>query len=332
MESRIHWALNQFESICEHWSLAPGKMEKLAPFAYVWHPPEIVSTHHAKPLGLTLQAITHGNEVGGVEVLLTCLNLIKSGLLQPHFAVGFALGNPEAAARDCRFVERDLNRSFGQKAEASLEERRARSLEPLLSRSSFFLDIHQTIEPSAKPFFIFPYHKDSFDFAHFLATGIPIVTHWGSSFSKDGMCSDEFVNQAGGIGITLELGQKGFHPYHHGVGVLVALSAFDYVTKMGRADKPNLPEASDVEIFTWKAVIPYQEGASLDEGLYNFQPVTEGQKIGLCADGELRARDSGFLLFPKYQRSRTAPPPQELYRIVQKINPDQLGKSELLRR
>lgn len=332
MESRTLQAMHEIESICEHWSLAAGHMEKLAPLAYVWHPTALISKHPTKPYGLTLQAITHGNEVGGLEVLLSLLGMLRSGLLQPQFSLGFALGNPAAAAEDRRFLERDLNRSFGQSASSSLEEKRARELEPMLEGSQFFLDIHQTIEPSTRPFFIFPYTVPSFAFAQAISGGVPIVTHWGSSFSKDGMCSDEFVNQRGGVGITLELGQKGFNPYHRGVGVLLALAAIEYAGRMLKSRQASRIEARDTEVYTWKAVVAHFEGAELNEGLYNFQHVSSGETLGRTQDGLLRAQESGYLLFPKYRRDPNAPAPKELYRIAERIRLDQLGKEGVMRR
>ncbi len=329
MESKIKQALEQFEALCEPWVLAPGHMEKLAPYAYVWHPSEVVDSDHTKPLGLTVQAITHGNEVGGIEVLLSCLELLKSGLLQPSFAVGFALGNPAAALANKRFLERDLNRSFGQQGSSLLEEGRARALEPLLKKSRFFLDIHQTIEPSLSPFFIFPYTPTSYAFAEAIAQGIPIVTHWGNSFSKDGMCSDEFVNECGGTGITIELGQKGFHPYHQGVGLLAALAALSYASRLSKGSRLAAP--AQAEIYTWKTVVPYADGMSLDEGLYNFQALKRGQKIGKTRQGPLEVEADGFLLFPKYRRDPQAPQAKELYRIAQRISREQLGMPDVFR-
>jgi succinylglutamate desuccinylase len=323
MADRNMQALEQFERLAH-------KLEKVAPLAYVWHPAK-PSVTGPKPIGLTLQAATHGNEVGGISVLNAFLGLLQSGIIQPPFSMGFAIGNPAGVKADRRFTERDLNRSFGQTAAQYEEEKRARALEPLLEKTSLFLDFHQTIEPSHRPFFIFPYTKGSFDFAAALHDEIPIVTHWGLGFSKDGMCSDEYVNHRGGTGITIELGQKGFDAYHGGVGLQVALSAVQYAVGLftGALEKR---QTVNPELYTWRAIVPYEEGMTLREGLVNFQAIAAGETVGTQHGQALKAPVDGWMLFPKYPRDPLAPPPKELYRIIKRIRPDDLGKDGVINR
>ncbi len=330
MESRIAQVLIQFESLCENWRALPGRMEKMAPYAYVWHPETSLSSL-PKPIAVTLQAATHGNEVGGIEVLLEVLILLRAKVLQPVFPIAFVLGNPAGIKANRRFVERDLNRSFGQSAQGLEEERRARLLEPLLEKTALFVDFHQTIEPTHRPFFIFPYTASSYAFAAALHRQIPIVTHWGPSFSKDGMCTDEFVNYKGGTGLTLELGQKGFDPYHTGVGLQVALAAVQYGMKQF-IETQDLPAAMHEELYTWKSVIAYEEGMQLRDGLVNFQNIKVGDEVGSKKGQPLRADADGWLLFPKYPRDPLAPPPKELYRLVKRIRADELGKDGVVNR
>ena len=326
MQSKIEQALIRFETVCENWLRAPGRMEKRAPYAFIWHPPQILQ-NLKKPIGLTLQAITHGNEVGGIDVLVECIRLIKGRVVQPEFPIAFILGNIDAALADRRFVERDLNRSFGREGQGDLEDARARALEPLLEQSAFFLDFHQTIEPAVQPFFIFPYTQPCLEFAAALHDRIPIVTHWGQPFSKDGMCTDEYVNHKGGIGITLELGQKGFDLYHSAVGVQTALAAVHYVHCEFTGENLQKPARLTTDLYTWKAVVPYEEGLTLKEGLFNFQPIKRGDLVGRKNGEPVKAREEGWLLFPKYMRDPAAPAPREIYRIVKKIGPEQLGQS-----
>jgi succinylglutamate desuccinylase len=331
MENKIVQALERFETVCENWLDAPGRMELVAPFAYVWHPDQSLA-RLAKPVGLTLQAVTHGNEVGGIDVLLECLRLLKQGLIQPRYPLGFVLGNIEAARANRRFVEKDLNRAFGVAANAKGEEQRARELEPLLERTQLFLDFHQTIEPTRQPFFIFPYNPRCYTFACALHDSIPIVTHWGGSFSKDGMCTDEYVNYRGGTGITLELGQKGFDPYHTGVGLQVALAAIQYGKWQCQGQTETHPPHVNTELYTWKAVIPFEEGMRLHEGLVNFQALKAGEELGRSGVHPLKAPADGWLLFPKYPRDPMAAPPKELYRILKRIKPDELGQAGVIGR
>ncbi|MDQ3235644.1 MAG: succinylglutamate desuccinylase/aspartoacylase family protein [Pseudobdellovibrionaceae bacterium] len=323
MDTRNMQALERFEALCHN-------LEKVAPLAYVWHPKKPAAAL-PKPIGVTLQAATHGNEVGGIDVLNACLRLLHAGLINPPFPMGFAIGNPLAVKANRRFVEKDLNRSFGQTVKDLDEDKRARSLEPLLEKSALFVDFHQTIEPSHRPFFIFPYTKSAFAFAAALHDQIPIVTHWGLSFSKDGMCSDEYVNHRGGTGLTIELGQKGFDAYHSGVGLQVALAAVQYAVGLFTGVTDGRPSL-DPELYTWKAIIPYEEGMTLREGLVNFQAVASGEAVGSHQGKILRAPADGWILFPKYPRDPLAAPAKELYRIIKRIPVDDLGKDGVINR
>ena len=64
-----------------------------------------------------------------------------------------------------RFIEKDLNRCFASKNIICYEEKRAVILSKLLQQTEYFLDFHQTIEPSNQAFFVFPYSRKSLDFA-----------------------------------------------------------------------------------------------------------------------------------------------------------------------
>ncbi|MBC7661485.1 MAG: succinylglutamate desuccinylase/aspartoacylase family protein [Chitinophagaceae bacterium] len=326
MQDLIERALTRFETLCDTWSQGNpfGTLVKLSSYVYLWAPPHDLPTLRApKNIGLTLQAITHGNEVGGINTLIECLSLLKTGIVRPQITMAFVLGNPRGALANRRFLETDLNRAFHSKVQ-SLEGERARQLEGILIQSEYFLDFHQTIEPSLNPFFIFPYTPAGFAFARAAHNDVPIVTHWGKSFSLDGMCTDEFVNFKGGTGITIELGKKGFDPYQTGVGLHAALGAITYV--QAKLSGPCEATESEGSCFTWKATELFEEGMDLKEGLTNFQLIMEGDVIGTHGKDLLMASASGYLLFPKYPRDPLAPRARELYRIIKKIDARDLGK------
>jgi succinylglutamate desuccinylase len=210
-----------------------------------------------KRIGLTVMAITHGNELAGLKVVNEVLVFLQKAQIKLSYPVCFALGNPAACSRNQRFIESDLNRSFGRQSEpATAEQRRARELEPLLRDSLFFLDIHQTREPSKEPFFIFPYTKLGLAFAGEIDRDIPVVTHWGKPFSKDGQCTDEYVNAQGGTGITIELGQNSFSTFSTGAGFRAVLKAIltvkEYLETQSFQCTPD-----QQQLYTWSEIIEY---------------------------------------------------------------------------
>ena len=88
---------------------------------------------------LTILAVIHGNEVAGLPIVTKLLNQILSGAIRLQAPIGIALGNSEAALVGRRFIDQDLNRSFGAPVNHSREAQRARELEDLLARSQFLL-------------------------------------------------------------------------------------------------------------------------------------------------------------------------------------------------
>ncbi|HSK41431.1 MAG TPA: succinylglutamate desuccinylase/aspartoacylase family protein, partial [Arenibaculum sp.] len=200
--------------------------------------------------------------------------------------------------------------------------RRAREIERLLERTRFCVDLHQTIEPCGTPFFIFAYDEHHLRFAQSIATDLPVVTYRGNQFStlNTGLTLYEFVARIGGVGIGVELGQKGFGFYSEAVGLKVALGAI--ATMKALAAGNDLPELSGTAnpLYPWQAVVPYPEGnVALDDGLFNFQAITRGQRLGMDGDQPIVAPASGALLFPKYVRSPDEPRPPELYRLMRRV-------------
>ena len=129
-----------------------------------------------------VSAIVHGNEVGGLASLNDFLEIYASGSLQTDVPTVVFLGNVRAAEMGRRFVERDMNRSFNMDDLATHEARRTKELENIMLNAGFYLDIHQTKKKSSTGFFIFPFKKESFEFARSLMPRTPIVTHWGTRF------------------------------------------------------------------------------------------------------------------------------------------------------
>jgi len=287
------------------------------------------STNEKKSIPLALMALTHGCEFAGVSVLNEILTMIADEKLKLEFPVAFILGNPEAALENKRFLDSDLNRSFNKEIHTNHEEKRALELESTLQKTALILDIHQTLVKSLQTFFIFPWSIGGYNFARAIDPAIPIVTH-KSSFSADGMCTDEYVNKQGGAGITLELGQNGFDPTQIKTGVKGALSAVAAVTAVV---KPTRNE-SDATMYTWGEIIKWPcdesgpiNNVSLDPDWCNFKPISKGERIGQFNNTAINSTVSGMVLFPKYiDTSNIAPEaiPSELCRVICPITKDYL--------
>ena len=104
---------------------------------------------------VTVQALTHGNEICGAIALDWLLRenfRPRSGSLTLVFAniAAYARWDPADPDRS-RFVEEDYNRVWGDDAltgpRDSVELRRARALQPVIDATDYLLDIHSMHEP-----------------------------------------------------------------------------------------------------------------------------------------------------------------------------------------
>ena len=272
---------------------------------------------------LTLMAVTHGDEVAGLAVLNEVVEFLRTGFAPLRGGLALLLGNYPAVLQGKRFVQRDLNRSFAlQELVGEMGEvERARTLVKVLQQTKFFIDFHQTTAQSTSCFGIFPFQRRSIAFAQLVLGEQPVVTRLGGRFSQDGMCSDEFVQEQGNVGITIELGQKGFDPTQIAQGVLIALRALRCVnTDVGLEDV-----AITTPLYTFGQVVTYPASGDvcLAEGLYNFKKVARGERLGMLDGKAVVAEEDGVVLFPKYDFDRQHPP-HELCHILRKIMAEDL--------
>jgi succinylglutamate desuccinylase len=310
-------------------------VQELAPYTYILTPTgKTLATPEGRDIPLTLFGLIHGNEVAGIAILNEILSLLVSTQLRLRFSLAVALGNYKAVGQGSRYFEKDLNRSFGGATGTAWEIKRAQELTSVLKRTWYFVDFHQTSQPSLEPFFIFPYAPQNVQFAYALAPKLPVITHWHGGFSVDGMATDEFLTQDGGIGLTIETGQNGFSPYQVSLGAMLGLKALvvvdQQVQQLQKTGKASLQaDLSDGVFYTWSHVQEYPRGeVALKPGLVNFQDTTKGEQLGTHDGKPLLAAASGKLLFPKYldpviDQGRR---PAEIWRIIRPVRPEEFPK------
>lgn len=336
MTWNIDAEIKRFASFPEK-AAAHLRVESVCEYGFAVMPADYpVNYKGRKKFGLTILGLTHGNELSGVAVLNSLLALINEGGLRIDYPVVFALGNPWAARENKRFLERDLNRSFNRTQNTLFEEKRADVLEEILDESAFLVDFHQVSRPSDRPFFIFPYNRPAYKFARQIMPAMTMVTHWGDSFSAEGMCTDEYVNSKGGLGISIELGQNGFALYQISAGIESGIKAISLVgcELRGQAPDPFSQESEGNcgELYKWAEIIDWPATGTviLREGWNNFDSVAAGQEIGTVDGIPIRVKEEGRMLFPKYltveQQAQLSTRPTELCRIMKPIAVSALPK------
>lgn len=281
---------------------------------------------------VTFGSIIHGNEVGSLPGILKVIEKLACRDITYGGTVVFFLGNKKAALQNVRATDADLNRSFGVngKENGSYERARAKEIMQVLQKSHVFFDFHQTNKPSLWPFYIFSMHKESYYWAQAAGVAPAFVTRKpGNSFSAAGMCSDEFMRELNRVGVTLELGEKGFHSLANKTTELVTLRTLKNMDKVFSKTTTIEQLAKKNQVFQFYQTTfkePF-EGApkKLNDGYCNFQAIQKDEILGVDEKGNpLIAPKSGMMLFPKYpvindKGIPVMPAPGELYVLAEKL-------------
>lgn len=324
--------LKRFEALQEQLSLIfKTKFELLSSHVFVlWNG---TKKHTPKDIDLLILALIHGNEVAGLSSVADILEKIVKGNLNPRCNIAFALGNTEAGYKNSRFVEKDLNRVFGDESDTSLEGQRAKTLRPILNRSQFILDIHQTIESTTQPFFIFGFEEKSYLYAKWLSPNTPIVTYSIEERKSNGLVATSYAILNNSIAATIELGQKGFHEDQIQNGVAIckralqlaeALQSTELGPKNNFVDENlksvlNTPANLSEKVLVFSHREPNEgDSSNLHPGLSNFMSVKKGQKLGTNSKGDILAPHDGKILFPKYEIAKKGS--KEIYVLLQEIS------------
>lgn len=79
----------------------------------------------------------HGNEMLGIK-------LVESLVYNPIEGIDAIIANPDAVKAQTRYIETDLNRSFGTSDPSSVEENRAQELSEIVATYDIVFDFHNT--------------------------------------------------------------------------------------------------------------------------------------------------------------------------------------------
>lgn len=287
-----------------------------------------------------ISGIIHGNEVGSLPTLVHLIEDLESQNTYFGGQINISLGNLEAARLNQRFIDADLNRLFlksqPKEHQSTHEGKRARELMPLLEQCDVVLDLHQTMLPSAMPFYIFPNTPQAIAIAEAIGGTTAYIDATPTNDTPTYQCADEFVWRQGKPALTLELGEAGFHTpadrasstaVRNLITLFERLRIQQLLTSPYSDDLLSTIQASRVESLSWYTTVhrqPYHsQDLHLKPDLINFHPVDKGERLTAEGTPELFAHCDGRLLFPKYPKRDAQGHicetlPKEIYRIIQK--------------
>jgi len=298
---------------------------------------------------LIVMGATHGNETCGTKAILRVMEELDSGKLRVAAgSVTFVpVVNPLAYAQGTRSGERNLNRDlFPKENPQDFEDRIANWLCPLLGQHDVLLDLHSFNAAHGEPFvMVGPVNNDGplEPFRHAeqeraLARRLGVrrfVTGWLASYGQGvqrrsrgnaaeletvlryGVGTTEYMRSTGGYALTLECGQHD-DPAAPEVAYRAIMNTLAFL-KVIEAPEPAPIAAEDMEALAMVVVHDKIDGGDrFTRQWASFDPVAEGDQIGVRADGTpVLAEFGGRILFPDVN----AGPNQEWYYLT-RANPD----------
>ncbi len=240
---------------------------------------------------VALVAGVHGDERVGVmalQALWQTLDITKGTVYAIY-------GNPDAIAKNVRFIEKNLNRCFVPGITGtSLEEQRAQELMPILDQCDAVLDLHATNSVKTTPFIIT--EQPSMVLAR--ALDFPIIsTGWNDA---EGGAVDGYMYGRGKIAVTTELGSVKTPELYLDLAkqsILTFLRFFGCI-----AGSIPAPKQTPKYVHITRAVLKQTNGLSFTKDFADFEALPEGEVFAKDGDTEYRAGKGECIIFPRPQK------------------------------
>lgn len=273
--------------------------------------------------GATLVVVgsIHGNEAGGAAALRKVTRSIQILCEKLRGRVYFLAGNTRALAEGVRFIDADLNRHWTagnivknksnfpiSRAEDAEQRELLGIFDEILKTARdevYVLDLHST-SAEGLPFATV---GDTLRNRHFVRK-FPVTILLGIEEQLEGTML-EYLNNAGCVTFGFEGGQHYLEETarNHEALVWLALVNSGLLTAADIPDwerhRQHLAESTKnrriIEIRYRHAIKPEDEFEML-HGFENFQAIERGQVLARDRRGEIRAKESGMIIMPLYQK------------------------------
>jgi succinylglutamate desuccinylase len=259
----------------------------------------IRGNNQSQRIDLLITGLIHGNEVIGIEVINRIITHFTKNK-EININLGLLLCNVEAAKKDVRFIESDLNRSFSVAEATTLEHRRAAEVAKVVDQADFVFDLHQTVEPSLTPFFVIEHNHELIEVANQLLPQFPIVTFGKGGFSKSGKTLLEYSSDIGTKALVIECGQKGFSDE---LSAKITAACLDLMKNVKNIE---IKKPKEISVLHLVSSVTNMGNTHLIPGLVSYFPFKQGQVLAYEGEVEIKAPFDGRLVFPSYgDKART---------------------------
>ena len=276
-----------------------------------------------------IMGATHGNEVCGTIAIRRVMEEIDSGKL--HIAAGSVtfvpVVNPKAYEQNTRNGDRNLNRNLFPKDDPQdFEDQIANWICPLLARHDVLLDLHSFNAVGGEPFVMVgpldndgplqPFKHAEKERAWARRLGVKrFVDGWLAAYGdgvkrrsrnadeletvlRYGVGTTEYMRTTGGYALTLECGQH-VDPAAPEVAYRAIMNTLAHL-KLIEAPAPEPVPFEEMEALSMVVVHDKLHAEDrFSRQWASFDPVNEGDEIGVRADGsKVVAEFGGRILFP----------------------------------
>ncbi len=294
---------------------------------------------------------THGNETSSIFALDEIFSTLKEEQLpfKGEMVAAFA-GNLKALEEGVRFIDRDMNRVWVPKRLKKLgfyDKRNIPKGHEKEEQEEVIGLLEDTIEDAEGEVYIFDLHTTSSESPPFIAIAdtlrnrdfalqYPLPCVIGFDEEMDGTFMN-FMNEMGLKGVAYEAGE------HFSMAAIENNISFIWYTLYltGAMQKEDIPdfqhhhdilaktELKDQRLFDLRHryVIEEDEDFRMKPGFYTFDTISEGQLIAENQDGEIRAKESGRIFMPLYQKQG-----DDGFFIIREISERWLNLSSFLRK
>ncbi len=311
--------------------------------------PRVLGVIRGQAAGPTLICVggIHGNEPAGVLGLQRILLALQEDPERVRGEFVALAGNLRALAKDCRFVDRDLNRAWtseridslreggrlGTEAEDLEQQELLVEIEAARSRARgpvWVIDLHTTSGPSG----IFTTVSDRLLNRNF-ALAIPAPLVLGLEELVDGTLMD-FLDREGLVAMSFESGQheepNAVDRAVHGTWLTLAHAGLidkelGVVQAAHAAIEAEFSKLPSVVEMRYRHGLEASASFQMLEGYESFQEVRAGELLGHDEGGDVRAPRGGRILMPLYQQQG-----DDGFFIVREFNAFWLGVSGKMRR
>ena len=245
---------------------------------------------------------THGNEITGVQ-LIRRFQSSPEELERRSFTAETFLGNETAIARNCRYLEQDLNRCFSgdilQGEAQNLEQRRAQEINALFgpkgeaSQTDWIIDLHTTTANMGVTLVVQQHDPLALDMALYVQQRMPESVIFYEDNASD---ADPFLCSIADHGLLIEVGPvaQGLLRWEVFEQTRMALSyALDFIDAYCQ-DEIVLPAEREAEVYQFieKLHLPRDVNGEICGMIHpelqdrDYHKLSPGEPIFILTNGE----------------------------------------------